>query len=246
MEEQPGGLICRPIGYLRCGRNEHFLVPSQPGQEASTDWAWVELLPDHHFEVALSDLQGFSRIWLVWWFHRHKNWRPKVLPPRGRSGRKGLFATRSPHRPNPIGLSSVTLLGIEGRKLYIGAHDMLDGTPVLDIKPYLPEFDAFPLERSGWLEELPICSPFRVEVNETSQRRLEWLDQNHHPDFSRRVREILSQDPYPHRTRRILEVRQGRYRLSSGPWRIFFHIRDDSVMVDEIRPRPGLPDIALD
>ena len=79
---------------------------------------------------------------MLFWFDRNEGWRPKVLPPRSRSGRKGVFATRSPHRPNPLGLSAVRLERVDGLTLHVSDVDMLDGTPVLDIKPYVAYTDA--------------------------------------------------------------------------------------------------------
>lgn len=114
----------------------------------------VVLEPGHNFEQALEDLDGFSKIWLIYWFDRNENWKPKVLPPRGPAVKRGVFATRSPHRPNPIGLSLVDLIEIKGRTLYLGNVDLLDKTPILDIKPYLPYAEAFPEAKAGWLEGL--------------------------------------------------------------------------------------------
>ncbi len=108
----------------------------------------VEVFPE--FAAGLRDLDGFERIWLVYWFDRAGPARWVVKPyldPRER----GLFATRAPSRPNPIGVSAVRLVRIEGSVLHVEEVDMLDGTPLLDIKPYAPRFDAFEAERVGWL-----------------------------------------------------------------------------------------------
>ena len=102
----------------------------------------IELLPGRNFEHALCDLAEWQYIWVLFWFDRNEGWRPKVLPPRSRSGRKGVFATRSPHRPNPLGLSAVRLERVDGLTLHVSDVDMLDGTPVLDIKPYVAYTDA--------------------------------------------------------------------------------------------------------
>jgi tRNA (adenine37-N6)-methyltransferase len=102
---------------------------------------------------ALRDLEGFERIWVVFVLHLSKGWGPLVRPPRGRS-RRGVLATRSPDRPNPIGLSAVELVAVEGRTLRVRGHDLLDGTPILDLKPYVPYADAFPLSRAGWIDQV--------------------------------------------------------------------------------------------
>lgn len=114
----------------------------------------LELLADCGYEQALQDLAGFERVWLLSCFHRNHTWRPLVLPPRGAAQRRGVFATRSPHRPNPLGLTSMLLLGIAGRRLLLGPRDLLDGTPVFDVKPYVASCDAFPGARAGWIDAM--------------------------------------------------------------------------------------------
>lgn len=102
---------------------------------------------------ALADLNGFSHVWVLFWCHLARGWKSKVQPPRDQH-KRGLFATRAPNRPNPIGLSCVALRGIAARKLLIADHDLLDGTPVLDIKPYLPYSDAVPGATIGYVADL--------------------------------------------------------------------------------------------
>lgn len=104
-------------------------------------------------EKVIEDLAGFERIWLIFAFHLSEGWTAMVKPPRG-GPKRGVLATRSPHRPNSIGLSSVELVAIESRTLHLRGVDLLDGTPVLDIKPYVPYADAFPNARGGWIDEL--------------------------------------------------------------------------------------------
>jgi tRNA (adenine37-N6)-methyltransferase len=101
---------------------------------------------------ALDDIEGFERIWLIYWMDRAGPFKHRVLPYRDTVDH-GLFATRSPNRPNPIGMSVVRFLRREGAKLFITDMDILDGTPLLDIKPYVPEFDCHPHSRAGWFEK---------------------------------------------------------------------------------------------
>src|SRR6202042_3087805 len=95
------------------------------------------------FEHALSDFAEWDYLWVLYWFHLNDGWRPKVLPPRSKV-RRGVFSTRSPHRPSPIGMSVVKLVRVEGLTVHVRGVDMIDGTPVLDIKPYVPSADAIP------------------------------------------------------------------------------------------------------
>lgn len=145
-------ITMNPIGIVRSSYKERFDTPRQPalGNEVT---ATIELVQGLNLEQATLDLEGFTHIWVIYWMHLNQGWNPTVIPPRGPKTRRGVLATRAPHRPNSIGLSVVRLLKVEGRRLTIAAHDMLDGTPVLDIKPYLPYADTAADASHGWLEE---------------------------------------------------------------------------------------------
>jgi tRNA-Thr(GGU) m(6)t(6)A37 methyltransferase TsaA len=111
----------------------------------------------------LQDLAGFSHLWVLFWCHRSRGWNHQVVPPRD-TVKRGLFATRAPDRPNPIGLSAVRLVRIHGIRLWIADHDLLDGTPVLDLKPYIPDYDSFPHASRGWLAGLTDPGPDHYEA----------------------------------------------------------------------------------
>ena len=134
-ENAPKSIQLEPIGRIHSPFTEQTGTPIQPG------------LADE----ALDDLEGFERIWLLFHLDRAKSWQPKIVPYRDREAR-GLFSTRAPARPNPLGLSVVRLLGRQGPRLIVGGLDILDGTPLFDIKPYVPEFDAFDNSGAGWLD----------------------------------------------------------------------------------------------
>jgi len=149
-----------PIGYIRSPYQQRIEAPHQAtvlpeaGQPAE---AFFELEPGLP-EETLRDLEGFAYLWLIFVLHRSEGWAPTVRPPRGPRIKRGVFATRSPHRPNAIGLSAVALTAVEGRRLHLGGVDLLDGTPVLDIKPYVPYADAFPEAKAGWIDEVDAAS----------------------------------------------------------------------------------------
>jgi tRNA-Thr(GGU) m(6)t(6)A37 methyltransferase TsaA len=109
------------------------------------------VLVNEPFRQALDDIEGFERLWLIYWMDRVDPFKPKVMPYRDNT-EHGLFATRSPTRPNPIGLSVVRLIKREGSVLHIADMDILNGTQLLDIKPYIPDFDAYPVSRAGWFD----------------------------------------------------------------------------------------------
>ena len=153
------------IGYVRCDYKEKFGIPRQSGLTGCAA-AFIEMLPPYNQAEAFRGLDEFSHIWLLWDFSRaHKNgFTATVKPPKlGGNQRMGVFATRSPFRPNNIGLSSVRLLDIIYNEengcvhgLVVSGADILDGTPVYDIKPYLPYTDSHPEATGGWTDSLDI------------------------------------------------------------------------------------------
>jgi len=142
-------LELRPIGVVRTRFTEAAGTPIQPVYALRSEG---EVVVDEAFVPALDDIEGFERVWLLYWMDRVGGFEPRVVPYRD-TREHGLFATRSPCRPNPVGLSAVRLLSREGRVLRVSDVDILDGTPLLDIKPYVPEFDAHPASRAGWFED---------------------------------------------------------------------------------------------
>lgn len=141
-------MVLRVIGRVYTPFTEGAGTPIQPAYAQDAEGTAVV---DEPFATALDDLDGFERIWLLFWMDRVVPFRPRVVPYRD-TRERGLFATRSPSRPNPIGLSVVRLVRREGRVLHVAGVDILNGTPLLDVKPYVPEFDAFPSSKAGWLD----------------------------------------------------------------------------------------------
>lgn len=154
-----GPFVLQPIGWVRSPYHRRFGTPQQATASDSNADAVLELDEGRIPEAALADLEGMERIWVLSWLHRGEGWAASVRPPRGARQPRGVFATRSPDRPNPIGLSSVRLLRIEGRRLFVRGIDLLDGTPILDVKPYVPYADAFPEAKAGWIDDIPANAP---------------------------------------------------------------------------------------
>jgi len=147
----------RPIGILRSPYSRRIDAPHQSTVVEGTETGKLAIatleLEDWLDDEVIQDLNGFERLWLIFAFHLSEGFASRVKPPRG-GPKRGVLATRSPHRPNSIGLSAVELVKIEGRTLHLRGVDLLDGTPVLDIKPYVPYADAFPNAKAGWIDEL--------------------------------------------------------------------------------------------
>jgi len=142
-------VIYRPIGVIRSPFPKPRGAPIQPAGARGVAGR-VELRPE--FEPGLRDLEGFSHLILIYHFHLARGYDLEVVPFLDQESR-GLFATRAPRRPNPVGLSVVRLVRIEGPALEVEDVDVVDGTPLLDLKPYVPGFDAPEKVRCGWLEE---------------------------------------------------------------------------------------------
>ncbi|MCC7463969.1 MAG: tRNA (N6-threonylcarbamoyladenosine(37)-N6)-methyltransferase TrmO [Gammaproteobacteria bacterium] len=233
-DDQPGSLTLEPIGIVRCRHASKLEAPRQPVAAGGHDGI-IELFPGRNFEHALEDIAGWERLWVIFWFHRNAGWRPKVLPPRSVSGRKGVFATRAPHRPNPLGLSAVRLERVAGLTLFVRDLDMLDGTPVLDIKPYVAYSDAFPAAASGWLEPPRDPGPsYAVDFAPPSEAQLAWLEAHGAAPLRARIASVLALGPQPHPYRRIRLEGGGTLRLAVQDWRVRFRVAGQQVCVLEI------------
>ena len=210
---EPNGLVHTPY-------HRFYDTPRQPGVDALVDESFVELFAGRNYEQALDDLQGCERIWLIVYFHRATNWKPKVLPPRGRA-KRGVFSTRSPHRPNPIGITCCELLEVQGRRLTVRGTDLIDATPVLDIKPYLPYADAFPNSTVGWVDALQE-QEYHVHADGLQQLP---------EDVQQVVLRTLRHDPFPHPYRRIQKIDNTTYELSVREHRIIYTVQDSNVSI---------------
>ncbi|CAG0938519.1 tRNA (adenine(37)-N6)-methyltransferase [Gammaproteobacteria bacterium] len=229
----PAQLLVDPIGIVRTAASSRDEAARQPGVAADRT-AEIHLYPGRDFQHALEDLAGWEYIWVLFWFHLNRGWRPKVLPPRSTTGRKGVFATRAPHRPNPIGLSAVRLERIEGLTLFIRGTDMLDGTPVLDLKPYVPYTDAHPAARSGWLDAVADPLPaWDVTFTPVAAEQAAWIEARTGLALRERVAATLALGPQPHPYRRIRRLDTGLL-LAVREWRVRFTVDGRCVSVSSI------------
>lgn len=187
----------KPIAHIQSDFSTKFGIPRQSGLVDSLE-ATIIFDPAYRNSDALRGLENFSHLWLVWVFDQsiRSEWSPTVRPPRlGGNARMGVFATRSPFRPNPIGLSSVRLAGIEdttqyGTVIHILGADLMNGTPILDIKPYIPYADSHPNALGGFAS-VPAGETLTVSI---SPELLQKIPENHREA----LRGILAQDPRPH------------------------------------------------
>ncbi len=229
MESNPRKLTLTPIGVLKTPYKELVEAPRQASASDDVE-ATIELYPGHGYEDALSDLEGWERIWVLFWFDHAQGWKPKVLPPRS-DEKRGLFSTRAPHRPNPIGMSAVGLVAVSGLEVKIKGCDMLDGTPVLDIKPYVAYADAFADARVGWLANDP-GPRWAVVFSELAAAEGAWLEARG-VELVKHVGELLAVSPRPHAYRRIRSEGDG-FRLAWKEFRVVFKIDGRLVTVERI------------
>ena len=186
-----GELHIRPVAYYKGSFGSKFGIPRQSGLVPALEGRIVFTEP-YRVKEALRGLEGFERLWLIWGFSANQGakgeWQPTVRPPRlGGNTAMGVWATRSPFRPNPLGLSCVELVALDGLELIVKGADLMDGTPIYDIKPYLPYADAWPAARSGFAAGAPEAT-LQVVIPEElplDQRQRETL------------REVLALDPRP-------------------------------------------------
>ena len=216
------------IAYAHNGHTDKFGIPRQ-SREESPILTRIVFEPDYRIPEALRGIEGYSHLWLLWGFSEVDSWSPTVRPPRlGGNTRMGVFATRSPFRPNPIGLSSVRLVGIEHGDLIVSGADVMDGTPIYDIKPYLSFSDSHPDAQNGFAEDtknrtlqvvffsgvalvLPSCCSRDALVEEISY--------------------ILAQDPRP----AYQDDPEREYKMDYAGYRITFTVKDATVDVKKIK-----------
>ena len=241
-------MTLKVIAYARNGHTDKFGIPRQSSEE-SPILTRIVFEPEFNAAEALRGIEGFSHLWLIWGFSEvqrddvqcTKEWSPTVRPPRlGGNKRMGVFATRSPFRPNPIGLSSVKLLEVrrnnvrctkdgqrgkstkDGRmELLVSGADVLDGTPVYDIKPYLSFSDSHPEAVNGFAEDV---KGDRLEV------RCEWEGEKPDENDMRAIGYILRQDPRPG----YQNDPEREYKMDYAGWRVTFRVtrggKDEAVI----------------
>jgi tRNA-Thr(GGU) m(6)t(6)A37 methyltransferase TsaA len=240
--DSPPRLTLDPIGFLRSPLATRVEAARQPRAAVGMP-ARIELLPGRNFEHALEDLERWELIWVIFWFHLNPGWRPKVLPPRSTTGRKGVFATRSPHRPNPLGMSVVRLERVDGLTLHIRDADMLDGTPVLDLKPYVAYTDAHPNAGAGWLEDAARSSTggqpsdpvlaYVVQFEPLAAEQAAWIEAHTGLALRERIQSTLTLGPTSHPYRRIRRLGEW-MQLSVKEWRVRFTVVERDIRVIEI------------
>ncbi len=219
------------IAYMHSNFNEKFGIPRQSGI-AEEIVGQIVFEPEYSKEEAFRGIEEYSHLWILWNFSEaeRNTWSPTVRPPRlGGNRRMGVFATRSPFRPNPIGLSSVRLLGVEkagGRiALTVAGADLMDGTPIYDIKPYLAYTDSHPEAKCGFADRV---RNYRLSVVIPAEVKKEISE-----ELKRQLIKILEEDPRPS----YIDDEERVYTFSYSDFEISFTVKNSTLTVSEIKPR---------
>ena len=228
-----------PIGIFHCAARYPYDAARQSAV-AESSGGTILLEKGRNYEQALQDLEGFSHIWLIYLFHHNPNWKPMVQPPRA-SRKVGVFASRAPYRPNPIGLSCVELISVQGLRVNVGPHDLLDGTPVLDIKPYLPYADSYPETKCGWVDDVA-NDLWEVRFAPEAERQLAWLEQGGIRALRAFVQQQLREQPFNQKRKRIRQLADTHWEIAYRTWRVDYGVDEAALRVTVERVRSAYTD----
>lgn len=232
MNDDEKQIIYNPIGYFYSQEKYKYEMPRQGVFVDKV--GIIKLNPENNFEQALSDLDGFDKIWIFYQFHKNQDWKPKVLPPRSSDNKKkGVFATRAPYRPNNIGITCVNLEKIEGRKLYINNYDLLNETPIIDIKPYIPKYDSFPNAKCGWLDKEQ-GKEFIISFAETAKEKIDYIFHKTELDLANFAKIQLEYNPIDKDKKRITQVSENSFIIACRTWRILFDICENRINIKDV------------
>ncbi len=231
MTNTPLSLTLSSIGVFRGPKKHRNEAPRQAYQDTSQQIGCVELLKE--YQQGLKGLEGFTRIWLIYVFHHNirQNTKLQVQIPRG--GTAGVFATRAPYRPNPIGLSCVCVEKIEGNKIFVREFDLLDNTPILDIKPYLPSADLFTNVCTGWVEATE-SSRHLVRFSELALAQLDFLEKLGIENLKTFLIDQLEFCPTAKKRKRVKPITQDLWQIAYRTWRANFSLTADQEVCQEV------------
>lgn len=229
--------LFKPIGFIDSPCKEKFGVPRQANLVPEL-LASVNILPEYSRTEAFSQVQSFSHLWLLGVFHQavREDWQPTVRPPRlGGNARVGVFASRAPYRPNPIAMSVVQLIRIEQCGEHIRVHiagcDLVDGTPILDIKPYLPYADSQPQASAGYTRNV-VLPNLAVEFSTAAQLALQEFPPHQPDELQALITRLIQQDPRPAYAE---DTADRHYAFRLYDFDVVFHVAADLATVENLQ-----------
>ena len=222
----------KPIGFFGQSGAEKANCPVQPDLKVDRRVGWIELAPNYRNSDMMDGYAIGDLIWLLFAFHQVDGWKPKVLPPRWTDRKVGVLATRSPYRPNPIGLSCVKLHDISDVRIEVVGADLIDGTPILDIKPYLAYTDAHSEQHPDWYRPGP---EYQLHVTPYAEEQMQFLDETGEA-IRAACEKNLRYPPLVDTRKRIKECGSRLYELSYRTWRIAFELtKPDTIHIASLR-----------
>jgi tRNA-Thr(GGU) m(6)t(6)A37 methyltransferase TsaA len=238
----------KPIAWFHTRKKNPYEAARQSSAEVSDEVGEIRFEGGQQFEQALQGLEGFSHLWLIYQFHQNSNWKPMVLPPRGSEKKIGVLATRSPYRPNSLGLSCVELIERKGLILSVQNFDLLDQTPIFDVKPYIAYADSFPEAKMGWLEGIE-TQEWQIDFSSQAEAEIQFLKDKGLSELFNFLIQQLSFDPLNSRKKRVQSVSEQKAILAYRTWRIHFTTQSSltserSLRIDQIFSGYSLQELA--
>ena len=234
-------ILIKPIGKFHGSQTQKYESGRQPDMHHGQ--AMIELAPE--FAEGLCDIESFHYIWILFQFHHNQHFKLKVMPPRGIDRKVGVFASRSPYRPNGIGMSAVRLIRRDHNRLYVSGGDLLDGTPILDIKPYVAEVDSMSDANSGWL----MSQKYDIEFSNQSLEQIEFLFEYGVRQIKNFIIQQLMYEPTDAKRKRLEshpenhpEAHTNYWSLCYRTWRIDFQLESENPTqhrIQVLRVRSG-------
>lgn len=220
-------IVYSPVGFFKSSHKQTYQAPRQ-GVLAKDSSGFVEFNKEYS-KATFEDLIGFDRVWLIYDFHQNHTWSEKVRPPRFSNKKRSVFATRSPYRPNKIGISCVRVDKILENRLYVFDHDLLDETPILDIKPYLPYADSFEDVKTGWVSKE---APYKVLYCDEALMKIDWLFKKTDINFKQIIENQLAFEPTSNKSKRVKKSdEEDCYFFAIRTWRFKFKLLEKEIEI---------------
>jgi tRNA-Thr(GGU) m(6)t(6)A37 methyltransferase TsaA len=236
-------LTLTPIGVFHSPQKHKYEAPSQPHLDTGQQPSRIELFSGRNFESALTGLEGMSHIWVIFGFNRNSEWKPITRVPRGPKESVGVFASRSPYRPNPIGLSLLKIVKIKGLNIFVEATDILDHSPVLDIKPFHPQADVPQSPQCGWIEHLEQAG-FEVTEGLEFKTRAKFLASHGVSQIASFCQQQLRYRPLEKKQKRLSQITEKSAVLAYRTWRIPFEINGTAIELKNIHSGYSAQDLS--
>jgi tRNA-Thr(GGU) m(6)t(6)A37 methyltransferase TsaA len=240
----------KPIAFFQTSKTQNLEASSQGTMDPSARGS-IDLKHWPEWPAMLANLEGFSHLWLIFVFHQNSgNWKPKVLPPRA-DHKVGVFASRSPYRPSPIGISAVKIEKIVASCIEVSGHDLVAGTPILDIKPYLPYADSFPEAEIGWVAQ---TKDYELDWTERARQQIHFLRDLGLSELEAVLRQQLRFNPTDKQRKRVRPAAEttaetttartaDQWIFSYRTWRIRFSVQEQRVQILDLNSGYGTEEL---